>query len=208
MSRAGMALWLGLSACNQLESEEVAEGAKEVAEEVAEEAKEVADVTRKTVVRGVDKAKEALDRVDMEKVRRTWDAAVGAISGSDGSPTPSGDPLAGAAEAITCDADERCTVTAEFIARARRHSTRVAGQVRVTPIRGEVRGIRIDAIDSGSVAQHVGLRTGDVVTHVNQVPLGTIQDAMLLYVRIRSATSFTVHYRRGGQERVLTVDVV
>jgi hypothetical protein len=194
-----LALLLGLLACNQLDSPE---------------AREVVEVTQHTVERGVDKAKEVIDSVDMDKVRRTWDAALGAIRsiGSDeaetNKPEPV-DPLAGAAEAITCDeAKERCTVTAAFMARAREHSVRVAQQVRVSPVYGEVRGIRIDEMDLGSIARRVGLQTGDIITHVNQIPLGSVQDAMFLYLRIRTAQSFTVDYRRGEAERVLVIDVV
>lgn len=190
---------LVLGACGQLESEE---------------AREVAQATRKTVSRGVDSAKEQLDKVDTQKIRAAWDKTVTAVEdsakrdpASSSGPTP--DPLADAAQAIACDeARERCTVTAEFASRARAHGGRVAAQVSVSPASGDVRGIRIDAIDAGTIAELVGLRSGDVVTHVNGTPLGSPQDAMLLYMSVRSARSFVVHYQRGREARSLQVDVV
>lgn len=177
----------------------------------SEEAREVAVATQKTVSHGVDEARKTLERIDMDKVRRAWDSAVEAVQRATtrARDEPQTDPLAGAAEAITCDeARERCTVTAEFAARAREHGARLAGQLRVSPVHGATPGIRLDAIDAGSVAQRLGLRSGDVVTHVNRVPLASISDAMMLYVQVRAARRFTVDYRRGGQERVLVVDVV
>jgi S1-C subfamily serine protease len=129
---------------------------------------------------------------------------------SDPAPTvPVPDPLADVAQAIACDeAHERCTVTADFADRARQHGGRVAKQVRISAATGEVRGIRIDAIDAGTIAERVGLRVGDVVTHVNGTALGSPQDAVLLYMSLRAARAFVVEYRRGGQARSLRVDVV
>ncbi|MEM9453329.1 MAG: hypothetical protein AAGF11_04065 [Myxococcota bacterium] len=189
---------LCLAACGQIESEEAAE---------------VADATRRTVSRGVDQAQRAMDRVDMDKVRRAWNAAVDAFreAGSSAPAEPEVDPLAGVAEAIVCDAPgEHCTVTAQFVARARQHPRRLARQVRVSPIkdRGQASGIRLDAIDPGSVTERLGLRSGDVVTHVNRIPLGSVQDAMKLYLQVRAARRFVVDYQRGGQQRVLVVEVV
>lgn len=200
-----LAVLVALSACSKLESEE--------AKEVAREANEVAQATQESISRGVDSAKEQLDRVDTEKIGKTWDGMVEAVEDSTRSdPASAGsepDPLADAAKAIECDAArERCTVTADFAARAREHGTRVASQVRVTRVAGSVTGIRIDAIDAGTLAERVGLRAGDVVTHVNGTAIGSAQDAMMLYMSVRAARSFVIDYQRDGEARTLHVDVV
>lgn len=194
----GLALLVGLAACGWFESDE---------------AHDVARATQETVSRGVDSAKEQLDKVDTDKIGRTWDGMVEAVGDSTRSdPSASSaepDPLADAAKAITCDAArERCTVTADFATRARQHGTKVAGQVRVTRVAGTVNGIRIDAIDAGTIAELVGLKVGDVVTHVNGTALGSAQEAMMLYMSARSARSFAIDYQRGGEARSLQVDVV
>lgn len=193
---------VALAACGKLESEE--------AKEVAREANEVADATQKSISRGVDSAKEQLDKVDTEKIGKTWDGMVEAVEESAKSdPTTGSDPLADAAKAIACDAArERCTVTTDFADRAREHSTRAASQVRVTRVAGSVTGVRIDSIDVGTMADRVGLRAGDVVTHVNGTALGSAQDVMMLYMSVRSARSFVIDYQRGGEARTLHVDVV
>lgn len=205
--RAAIVGLLWAAGCQQLESQE---------------AQEVARVTRKTVERGLDGAsavadqaakatQEQLDRVDLDKLRRAWDAAVRELesTGPSEPSAPEVDPLADAATAITCDeAMARCTVTADFADRARHHAGRVAGQVRVSPATGSARGVRIDWIEAGTLGTRVGLRAGDVVTHVNGVALGSPQDAMMLYMSVRSATRFEVTYRRGSEDRTLVVEVV
>lgn len=192
---------LVLAACSQLESEE---------------AHQVAKATKDTAARGVDLAKEQIDRIDTQKIRGAWDATVEAVEEAakrEPGVEPSVDPLADAAEAIACDeARERCTVSYDFASRARQHSGRLAAQVRVSPasgqVQGQVQGVRIDGIDAGTIADLVGLKVGDVVTHVNGTSLATAQDAMMLYMSVRAARTFVVHYQRGQEERSLVVDVV
>jgi len=189
----------------------------------SEEAREVARATQQTVSRGIDGASRAADRaaketkaqldeVDLEKVHGAWDAVVERLDRPEPRPSsePADDPLADVATAITCDeARERCTITAELAARARQHASRAARQLRVSPATaGGVRGVRIDAIDRGTLTERVGLRTGDVVTHVNGMAVGSPQDAMLLYMQVRSARQFVVEYRRGDDQRTLRIDVV
>lgn len=201
--RSCLAVLVALSACSKLESEE--------AKEVAREANEVAQATQESISRGVDSAKEQLDKVDTEKIGKTWDGMVEAVEDSTRSDPASAepDPLADAAKAIECDAArERCTVTADFADRMRQHGSRVASQVRVTRVAGSVTGIRIDAIDAGTIAERVGLRAGDVVTHVNGTSIGSAQDAMMLYMSVRAARSFVIDYQRDGEARTLHVDVV
>ena len=189
----------GLIACSEAETQEV-----------KDEAKAVARTTRAVVVHGVDKAKDAIDRVDMNKVRNAWDSTVEAVAGAGQAEPDDGlDPLAGASEAIACDeAGERCTVTADFADRARHHGSALAAQVRVRSVSQPARGVRVDLVEVGSVAALLGVQAGDVVTHVNRVPLGSMKDAMMLYVQIRGAHSFRVDYLRDEQERVLVVDIV
>lgn len=185
-----------MAACNQLESEE---------------AQQVAQATKDTVARGVDSAKRQLDRIDTDKIRAAWDRTVDAVrDAAEREPSEAAvDPLADAAQAIACDeARERCTVTYDFARRARQHSGRVAGQVRVSAASGAVQGVRIDGIDAGTIGELVGLRVGDVVTHVNGTSLGSTQDAMMLYLNVRSARTFVVQYQRGSEPRSLRVDVV
>lgn len=196
----------GLLACSETESQEVRQ-------EVRQDAKVVAKATRETVERGVDRAKSAIDRVDMEPVRDAWSSTVQAVKpGSSGpEPTPGSEmhPLAGASEAIHCTpSGDRCTIQSAFAQRMRDHGAAVASQVRMHAVKGAVEGIHIDLVEVGSVPERLGFMAGDVITHVNGVALGPKPDAMALYLQARAARHFTVRYQRGGAERVLEVDVV
>lgn len=190
----GAAAWL-LLGCGSIDEEEVEEAAR---------------ATRRTVERGVEGAREGIES--------TWDAAVDAYEERRKrkeqeeraqAASPPVDLLKGAAEAIACEAPgERCTVASDYVAAARQHPSELAKQVRARPVSSPVAGIRIDGITTGSIAEQVGMQTGDVVTHVNGIAVGSMQDAMLLYMNLRAARSFVVDYRRGEQEHTLQVDVV
>lgn len=204
----------GLAACGSLESEEareVAQEAKVVAKEASQEvvaaSKEVAQATRE-----VAKAtKEQLDKVEPEDVERAIDGVAGAVGATPkGEPAGAGaNPLADASQAIQCEEPGvRCTVTADFADRARQNGRKVAEQLRIEPAGGDVKGVRIEAIDPGSVPSLLGLQVGDVVTHINGTPVGSMQDAMMLYMSIRAARQFTVDYQRGSETRTLQLDVV
>ncbi len=176
----------------------------------SEQAQQVARTANGAVADGVDEAKKQLRRIDTDKVRGAWDTVVQTVAEvNETPPAPPVDPLAGADEAISCDAaHEYCTVTAEFAARARAHGPAVAKQVRIRPVSTPVQGMRIDGITAGSITELVGLRKGDVVTHVNGSAVGSMAQTMGLYMQVRSARQFVVHYRRGDQERAVQLDVV
>lgn len=200
------ALLAGLAACGSVEPGEAQEAAREAGQEVVAASREVAKAT-KDVARAT---KERLDEVDSEDIERTIDGVAGAMGATPrGEPTaPGADPLVGAAQAIECDeAHARCTVTAEFADRARQNGRRVAEQLRIEPA-SDVRGVRIAALDAGSVASLLGLKVGDVVTRINGTPIGSMQDALMLYMTIRAARSFTIDYQRSGEARTLRLDVV
>ena len=211
IGRLGLAALLGLAACGDMKPEEAKEAAKEAGQEVAQATREVAQATREAASRGAEQAAEQLDKVDPEKIERTIDGVAGAMGvQTEADPAhPGADPLADAAQAIACDeARLRCTVTADFADRARTHGHRVAQQLRVTPAPGGVTGVRIDAIDAGTLAALVGLKVGDVITHVNGTPIGSAQDAVMLYMDVRRAESFVIDYQRSGEARTLKIDVV
>ncbi|MCX4247661.1 PDZ domain-containing protein [Paraliomyxa miuraensis] len=214
MVRVIVAALLLLTGCNALESDEAQEVARvtqRTVERGVDEAAKAADEVAKAADRAAEKTKEQLERVDLEKLERAWEAAVEALESDDPrSPgTSDAEPLAGIETALQCDeAREHCTITAELVERARRHGAAIVRQVGVSAATGDVRGIRIDSIEAGSIAERVGFAVGDVVTQVNGVALESPQDAMSLYLSVRSAKRFEVHYRRGSQARTLVVEVV
>jgi len=191
-----LGLWLTGAGCGALESDE---------------AQQAARVTKETVARGVEGAREQIDRIDFEGMGAAWNAALEGMRRDDSASSSSEavDPLTVPEGAIECEEPSRsCTVTAAYAAHAREHGSALAQQVRMHPVEAPVRGIRIDAIDSDSLGEHFGLQAGDVVTKVNGVALGSLRDTMMLYLNIRAARRFVVNYRRGSEDRTLHVDVV
>jgi C-terminal processing protease CtpA/Prc len=204
LGRCCLAALVGLAACSQLESEEAKEVAREANVVAKEATKEVVEVSREVA----QATKEQLDKVDTEKIEQTLEDVAGAMGAPPvGDPAnPGADPLADAVQAIACDkARARCTVTADFADRARQNSRKLAAQLRMTPVEDAVAGIRIDAIDAGTPAELVGLRAGDVITHVNGT---SAKDPVMLYMSVRAAQSFVIDYQRSGEARTLQVDVV
>ncbi|MEX1364356.1 MAG: hypothetical protein AB1Z98_14615 [Nannocystaceae bacterium] len=186
-----------------------------------QEVQDAAEVTQRTVQRGVAGAKrgaevtwdaatevadqaatQAMDALERRKRRQQAEAEAEAAS-------PPVDPFAGAAEAIVCEEPGvRCTVTAELAARARQHTGVLSQQASLRPVRSPAVGLRVDGMKAGSIPELMGFAVGDVVTHVNGVAVGSMRDAMLLYMNVRAARHFEVHYLRGEDERMIVVDVV
>lgn len=152
------------------------------------------------VERGVEGARRGIER--------TWDAAVDAYEDRKRAPSgsESAEPLAGAEAAISCERPgESCTVAYAFVAEARANGEALAEQVRMHPVSSPAVGMRLDGMRSGSAAEHLGLEVGDVVTHVNGIAVG---DTMRLFMNVRAARVFVVDYRRGDDERTLTLEAI
>lgn len=184
-----------------------------------QEVQDAAEVTQRTVQRGVAGAKrgaevtwdaatevadqaanQAMDAIERRRQRQQAEA--------EAAPPPV-DPFAGAAEAIVCEEPGvRCTVTAELAARARQHTGVLSQQASLRPVRSPAVGLRVDGMKAGSIPELMGFSVGDVVTHVNGIAVGSMRDAMLLYMNVRAARHFEVHYLRGDDERTIVVDVV
>ncbi len=213
-----LAALLGLAACQDPEqaredakavAKEAKAVAKEAGQEVVEASKDVAQATKEVAQATKELTQEQLEKVDGEKIEKAVDGVADALGTPVQETEPGVDPLAGAAEAIKCDeARTRCTMTTDFADRARRNGRKLAEQLGASQATGPVKGIQIDTIDPGSVAELVGLKVGDVITHVNEKEVGSPEDVVGLYLEVRGSDSFVIDYRRGTEARTLTIDVV
>lgn len=68
-------------------------------------------------------------------------------------------------------------------------------------------GLRFDAVHEGSLLGKVGLRKGDVITHVDGRPLRSLDDAANLYARAGSVRATTVQVVRDGKPVTLRVAI-
>jgi general secretion pathway protein C len=85
----------------------------------------------------------------------------------------------------------------------------IVGQVlRPQPVfaNGALRGFRLYPGTDRAKFQRLGLEAGDLVTHVNGVPLADAQHGMEILKNLGGAQSAEVTIERGGQAQTLTVD--
>jgi general secretion pathway protein C len=116
---------------------------------------------------------------------------------------PSGRPsiaLDGAEQAIDCANENSCTVDRKFVDQLMKNPQQLMTQARMYPVTqdGETHGFRVSGVRSGSLATMIGLENGDVVSEINGSKLGTIDDALAMYQKLRRANHLSVTVQRGG----------
>lgn len=78
----------------------------------------------------------------------------------------------------------------------------LAGQARIVPVvrHGTPGGFKVYAIRPGSLVQAVGLRNGDTVLAINDVPMIGAQSSVDAYAALRAGPAFLdIDVRRNGQ---------
>jgi general secretion pathway protein C len=106
----------------------------------------------------------------------------------------------GADKAIDCANENSCTVDRAFVDKLMADPRQLMSQARMFPVTkdGETAGFRVSGIRGGSLATMIGLKNGDVVSEINGAKLGTIDDAMAMYQKLRRASHLSVTVERGG----------
>jgi general secretion pathway protein C len=106
----------------------------------------------------------------------------------------------GAEQAISCASEDSCTVDRAFVEKLMANPTQLMSQAKMFPVTkdGETQGFRVSGIRSGSLATMLGLKNGDVVSEINGAKLGTIDDALAMYQKLRRASHLSVTVERGG----------
>lgn len=65
---------------------------------------------------------------------------------------------------------------------------------------GEVQGFVISEIEPGSIYEKAGFKNGDLITHINDIPLKDAASAVTTLTRLKSETSVSIKYKAGGVE--------
>lgn len=86
---------------------------------------------------------------------------------------------------------------------------RILAATRLIPVQdgGRVVGFSLEALPEGTLLSEVGLRTGDVLTHINRVPLDSLATLVGLWPRLQGATELTAQVVRSGQPVSLSVSI-
>ncbi|MFO8012392.1 MAG: PDZ domain-containing protein [Phycisphaerae bacterium] len=66
-------------------------------------------------------------------------------------------------------------------------------------------GVLVTGVVEGSPAEHVGLREGDVITHLSRRPVASPEDLVHAVGAVPPGTRATIHWRRPGAEIAATV---
>ena len=80
----------------------------------------------------------------------------------------------------------------------------LVASVRVAPARSKGRfvGFRLVMIAPGSPAERAGLREGDVLTHINDLPIGRPEQVMKVWGALEGAQELKVSFKRGSKALV------
>jgi general secretion pathway protein C len=123
-------------------------------------------------------------------------------------PRPESEALPGARDAIQC-ANGHCRVDGKFVDELLANPGGLVGQARIRPVAGEarLRGFGFSGIKKNSLPGMLGLKNGDVLTEVNGQELASMDDALKLYTRLRSASHLSATVERKGKTRQITVEI-
>jgi S1-C subfamily serine protease len=72
---------------------------------------------------------------------------------------------------------------------------------------GQVAGFTLSRIPEGTVLSDAGLRPGDVLTHVNDVPIDSLATLIGLWPRLQTESSVRAQVVRDGVPVTLSVDL-
>lgn len=116
--------------------------------------------------------------------------------------------IAGAQEAITCNAEGDCVVDRAFVEQLIANPGILVGQGRASPAttKSGAPGFRLRAVRKGSVPDLLGLRNGDVVTEVGGSPL-TLDALPGLFGKLRHASNIDVRIDRRGKALARNLEI-
>ena len=84
--------------------------------------------------------------------------------------------------------------------RLKADNTMIMSAVAVKP---SPEGVRVVAVDKGSIAQQMGIAPDDTLQEVNGHKLGSTEDMSTVYESLKNATDFEVKVLRGGKSETL-----
>jgi len=98
---------------------------------------------------------------------------------------------------------EKITVGQEKIESAVKNVNSLMKQVRIRPhfSDGKPDGLLLTGIRPGSIFADMGLKSGDIITGVDENPIESLDDALKFYESLKSAKDVKLEIRRRGQPR-------
>jgi type II secretion system protein C len=88
-------------------------------------------------------------------------------------------------------------------------TSRILAETTLVPVQdgGQVTGFTLSRIPDGTVLSDAGLRAGDVLTHLNDVPIDSLATLIGLWPRLQTESSVRAQVVRGGVPVTLSVQL-
>ncbi len=118
--------------------------------------------------------------------------------------------IPGAAEAIACPSEGKCTIERTFLETLTTDPSLLARQLRIVPSQkdGEVQGFNLYAIRPGSLPALLGFANGDLVVRMGGKDLRSVEDAMAAYAGLRDVDRLDIEFIRRGTPLLLELAFV
>lgn len=120
------------------------------------------------------------------------------------------DPAALAA-AVRCETEARCTVERSYLETLLINPGGLAKQARLVPKNddeGRMLGLKLYGIRPGSFFKALGFKNGDMVRSINGHALGSMEQTLELYTKLRREKTYTLELERRGGPFTLTIEIV
>ena len=104
---------------------------------------------------------------------------------------------------------ERITLDRSAIESTLGDLNKVVQQARLIPNYrdGAVNGFKIFAIREGSLFKKLGLEDGDVIHRINDTEITSVKEAVPMFQLVRTENHFEMELTRGGERRVVTIEI-
>jgi len=104
---------------------------------------------------------------------------------------------------------QRISINRSMIDEAFQDMNKLMTDIAITPHNenGELTGLNLNRIKPNSIFRRMGLRNGDVLLGVDGKPILSVEDAMSMYERLKSADNVEVQLKRRGQERTINYNI-
>lgn len=111
--------------------------------------------------------------------------------------------------AISCAAENACTIDRSYLIELLANPSSLNRQVRIIPSLkdGEVRGLKLYGIRPGSLPKLLGYKNGDLLLSINGVPLTNSEAALTSYTNLRRSDILSVELERKGERMTKTCDL-
>ena len=119
-------------------------------------------------------------------------------------PGTSKPPAAPGSDQIQCSGGANCTIERDLINEVLANPTKLGG-IRAFPTGG---GFKISKVRRGSLPYQLGLRSGDILTEVNGRAIDSVDAALELLPRLKSARNVSVTLSRRGKPMTHNVAII